>query len=91
MWHSTQERYRHTTGIWLWCTVFLVRLSACSFLGLFSLRVPWGVNPWDLQFPFLSCFIMGTQRSPEIPSCDHGTGELALTLWDFFALFSQQQ
>ena len=91
MWHSTQERYRHTTGIGLWCAVFLVRLSACSFLGLLSLCVGWGLNPWDLQLPFLSCFIMGTQRSPEIPSCDHGTGELALTPWDFFAFFSQQQ
>ena len=38
----------------VWCTVFLVRLSVCSFLGLFSLRVACGLNPWDLQLSFLS-------------------------------------
>ena len=54
MWHSTLERCRHTTGTWVWRTVFLVRLSASSFPGLFSLRVAWGLKPWDFPLPFLS-------------------------------------
>ena len=66
MWHSTQERYRHTTGIGLWCAVFLVRLSACPFLGLLSLCVALGLNPWGLQLPLLSQLEVGPHSSAKI-------------------------
>lgn len=53
MWHGTEERYSHIAGMWVWSTVFLVRLSVCSFLGLL-LCVDLGLNLWDLPLPFLS-------------------------------------
>ena len=66
MWHSTQERYRHTAGIWVWCPVFLVRLSVCPFLGLLSLCVALGLNPWGLQLPLLSQLEVGPHSSAKI-------------------------